>query len=76
MTAEEKANQFANRFVTKSVFDMTYEELQEERIRAKKCALIAVQEVINANPHSNPFNTDVYSTMNYWLEVKEEIEKL
>jgi len=43
---------------------------------AKQSALIAVQEIILSNPHSNPFNTDVYSTMSYWQEVKQEIEKL
>ena len=43
---------------------------------AKQCAIIAVIEIINANPHSNPLNTDVYSTMDYWIEVKKEIEKL
>jgi hypothetical protein len=41
----------------------------------KKCALIAVDEIILANPHSNPLNTDVYSTMDYWQEVKQEINK-
>ncbi len=43
---------------------------------AKQCALIAVTEIINSNPHSNPFNTDIHSTMQYWIEVKTEIEKL
>jgi len=43
---------------------------------AKQCALIAVQEIINANPHSNPFTTEVYSTMLFWQEVKQEINKL
>lgn len=43
---------------------------------SKKLALITVNEVILANPHSNPLNTDVYSTMDYWQEVKKEIEKL
>jgi hypothetical protein len=38
--------------------------------------LIAVEEIINANPHSNPLNTDVYSTMEWWQEVKQEINKL
>jgi hypothetical protein len=42
----------------------------------KQCALIAVNEIILANPHSNPFNTDVYSTMGYWQQVKNEIESL
>ena len=44
--------------------------------QAKECALIAVNEIISANPHSNPLNTDVYSTMNYWQEVKKQLEKL
>jgi hypothetical protein len=43
---------------------------------AKQCALIAVNEIINSNPHSNPMNTYGFSTMAYWLEVKHEIEKL
>ena len=43
---------------------------------ARICALIAVDYIITSNPHSNPFNTDVHSTMAYWLEVKQEIEKL
>jgi hypothetical protein len=37
---------------------------------------MAVQEIILSNPHSNPFNTDVYSTMSYWQDVKKEIENL
>jgi hypothetical protein len=42
---------------------------------AKQCALIAVDYIITSNPHSNPFNTEVYSTMGYWQEVKQEIEQ-
>ena len=45
-------------------------------VLAKQCTLIAVTEIINSNPHSNPFNTDIHSTMQYWIEVKNEIEKL
>jgi hypothetical protein len=43
---------------------------------AKVCALIAAQCIINANPHSNPLNTEVHSTIGFWQEVKEEILKL
>ena len=45
-------------------------------MKAKQCALIAVQNIICANPHSNPLNTNQYSTMKWWQEVKSEIEKL
>jgi hypothetical protein len=43
---------------------------------SKQCALIAVDNIISSNPHSNPLNSDVHSTMNYWFEVKKEIQKL
>jgi hypothetical protein len=42
----------------------------------KQCALIAVTEIINSNPHSNPFNTDIHSTMKYWIDVKNELSIL
>jgi hypothetical protein len=43
---------------------------------AKQCARVAVREIINANPHSNPLNTEVESTMLFWNEVLRQIEKL
>lgn len=43
---------------------------------AKKCAIVTVDHIINSNPHSNPLNTEVVSTMDFWMEVKREIEKL
>jgi hypothetical protein len=43
---------------------------------AKQCALIAVDEIIRSNPHSNPLNTNVESTMEYWQQVKQEIQAL
>jgi hypothetical protein len=43
---------------------------------AKRCALIAVNEIILANPHGNPLNSNAESTMKYWEEVKKEIELL
>ena len=76
MKAKEKAEELINKFVEHT---KVYHEVLgwEDYIdSAKKCALIAVDNIILANPHSNPFNTDVYSTMEYWLEVKQEIEKL
>jgi len=43
---------------------------------AKQCALIAVDEIISSNPHSNPLNTNVKSTMEYWQQVKQEIQEI
>ena len=65
MGIKEKAKELCMKFDKKGETD-----------NAKQCALIAVDYIITSNPHSNPFNTDVYSTMCYWQEVKQEIEKL
>ena len=67
MTPKLKAKELVDKFSTVPLLD-SYE--------AKQCALIAVDEIINSNPHSNPLNTDVHSTMSYWNEIKHEIEKL
>ena len=74
MTPKEKAAELHNK-----ILNITYDDRDmpdEPTWVSTQCALIAVDNIILANPHSNPFNTDVYSTMEYWLEVKQEIEKL
>ena len=80
MTPEEKAIELVDKmgFSTMHTIDNTSGQSTAiyKNQYAKQCALIAVQEIILSNPHSNPFNTDVYSTMSYWQEVKQEIEKL
>ena len=75
MTPKEKAEQLVDRFMAIKSMKLSDYSLIYYPF-AKQCALIAVQEIINANPHSNPFNTDVYSTMSYWQEVKQEINNL
>lgn len=42
----------------------------------KNLVLYTVQLIINANPTSNPLNSPVTSTMDYWMDVKGEIEKM
>lgn len=50
--------------------------------KAKKCALIAVDEMINMcklyHNHNVVIDTKIYTelTIDYWQEVKQEIEKL
>jgi len=76
MVAKEKAENLVG-FYTKELLKAKY-RVNGFVIRelAKQCSLIALQEIINANPHSNPFNTGVYSTMDYWLQVRKEIEDM
>ena len=75
MTPKEKAKELINKFGHAIRFDETSESYFVNMHSVKECALIAVKEIILANPHSNPLNTNVYSTMEYWNEVKHEIEK-
>lgn len=73
MTAKRQAQELIDRFnsieMEKPIFIMS-------RGQAKECALICAQYIIDSNPHSNPLNTDGDSTMGFWIEVKQEIEKL
>lgn len=70
MKAKQKANELVDKYL--EYVEAYSSEGQLEN--AKICALIAVNEIINSNPHSNPFNTNVESTMQYWLDVKREIK--
>jgi len=79
MNPKEKSVQLFNSYYV-SILEIN-NDLSEEviiSILAKKHSLIAVDEIINSNPHSNLFNfySDIHSTMQYWIEVKNEIEKL
>ena len=64
MTPKEKANELVDRFRL-NVLD--YENNGLNSFKAKQCALIAVNEMIE---HCN------YANKWYWQEVKQEIEKL
>lgn len=60
MTPQEKAMQLISKFVSLG-FTLWV---------SKQCALIAVDEVINL------LTKDINPLINYWFEVKEEIEKI
>jgi hypothetical protein len=70
MTHKEKAIEIYTK-----MFNEIYNSHSTDFV-VRQCALIAVNEIINSNPHSNPLNTEVYSTMDWWHEVKQELEKL
>jgi hypothetical protein len=40
---------------------------------AQQVAFFCVNMIILSNPHSNPFNTDVKSTMEFWNDVQKEV---
>ena len=78
MTPKEQALELYGKFFSNAE-SRNYIGLYDEdlhKYNAKQCALITVDEIILANPHSNTFTNVEYSTMEYWQEVKQEIEKL
>jgi hypothetical protein len=73
MTPKKKANELANKFITKSVFDMTDDELKEQRAQGKSFAIICVGEIIN---EINKYEHKHLGDIQFWGEVEQEIEKL
>lgn len=75
MIPKEKALELANKFVTKSVFDMDNDELKEERLKAKKSALICADECIKlANLMDGGFSFE--KEIEFWKQVKAEVNAL
>jgi hypothetical protein len=73
MTPKEKAAELVNRYAIYLRANLMYDEDAEED--AKQCALIAVDEILedNVDDMSEEF-FDI--RIEYWQEVKREIEKL
>jgi len=68
MTPQEKARDLVDKY------DNTLTYL-ESKSKAKQCALIAVEEILNTL-YSIPFGNALDNELEYWNEVKQEIEKL
>jgi hypothetical protein len=85
MTPKEKAKELYNKFLNPSGDTYLYGMLEHES--AKECALIAVDEIILSRKDDSQFDdtlwaggSDMYTMhpmyLNYWQEVKQEIENL
>ena len=68
MTPKEKAFHLYYKYIREIIADNE---------KAKKCALIAVDEILNVEPKKAYFIKGYWMTANtYWKEVEEEINKL
>lgn len=83
MTTEEKANQIANKFITKSIFDMDDNELAQQRSDAKKHAITCVDFIIEAlevtTGHLDLKKRDLQELdmdFDFWDKVKTKIVEL
>jgi hypothetical protein len=69
MTPKEKAKELVEAMAF-SCRECDYEA------KAKQCAKIAVDEIINSNPNYPEFKENEGTTIRYWEVVKQEIENL
>jgi hypothetical protein len=74
MKPQEKANELVNKYLISTPIVFYIDD-------AKKCALIAVDEIINSAPFfsyddEGNFYRSVVDAKRYWEQVKQEIEKL
>jgi hypothetical protein len=69
MTPKEKAGYLLHKMYVVDAYD-DYDDVSMEYRYAKRCALIAVDEIIDLVKHIDVDSED------YWQEVKHEIEKL
>jgi len=65
---KEKAEELFNKFRIE-ILSFLGDRMKDKN--AKRCALIAVDEILNINSNDKDF-----SLSHYWLDVKNEIEKL
>jgi hypothetical protein len=84
MTPKEKAEELVEKFKFETkrseiVNDLLLGDISVvfKHYKAKQCALIAVDEILNIKPN-NPFIVNGYykAPIQYWREVKQEIEKI
>jgi hypothetical protein len=82
MTPKEKAKELADKYLNASFnckgCDMIYCDIKCNILamfEAKECALIAVDEILNAIDWDY-YEGSAQTEHNYWQEVKQEIEKL
>jgi hypothetical protein len=76
MKPQEKAKQLIETYL-KMNDGLIEEFIPIPKEGAKQCALVAVDEIINANGlHPNDTNYDYNKAEVYWQEVKKEIQLL
>jgi hypothetical protein len=74
MTPQEKAEELVHRFMLLVRWKMGQEDVLR---RAKECALIAVNEILNETSSKHfIIGRNGLSGSEYWNEVKKQIEKL
>lgn len=74
MTPKEKAKELVNKFYV-ILMKKNYPNVAQMDA-AKECALILVDEILKENSKRGGENDEIIEYEPYWLQVKQEIEKL
>ena len=75
MTPKEKADELINKFIPHTKVFHEVLGWEDYIDSAKQCALVAVDELIKIH-YLLTTTHDTSPSINYWQEVKQEIEKL
>jgi len=81
MTSKEKANELFGKYYSRIEHTLSEEHSPHERFICKQCALIAVEQILNSDPNNLHSDYDYNECklgvdVEYWEQVKQEIEKL
>jgi hypothetical protein len=80
MTPKEKAKKLTFKFMKIDSDSQQFDEFEMKLFYAQRCALIAVDEVIQQweviDTYISDFGGKLNQSLKYWQEVKQEIEKL
>jgi hypothetical protein len=79
MTTKEQAEKLYNKMYGETPVRTVIEEIEKDKQYAKKCALIAVDVILNDVMlwWEIPVKDEYFITQKtYWEEIKQEIEKL
>ena len=75
MTPKEKAEELYDKMYGKTPVRDLIIQIEEDKQYAKQCALIAVDELIKIH-YLLTTTHDTSPSINYWKDVKQELEKL
>lgn len=75
MTPQEKAKELVDDMHYQICSDNGLSESDTTKLCAKQCALIAVYEIIK-NEHDEDGKIYQYNNLQYWQDVKQEIQNL
>ena len=78
MTAKEKAFELAHKFRLIDIRTSESTTMMISMADAKQCALIAVDEIINGYEFDSLYieHKRIMDNINFWDEVKQEIERI